>query len=179
MTKSWLVLFPGLTCRVAPWRMIDSRTLTPAPIVTPVPMETLGPNWFNTENRKQPHYISFHPNNHNMIFPNLLKEHFTYHSSGVNVGRRVNVDITYTQKEQVWTLSSNIRQQKRQKNGDIYHIFWGLAPYLWPVFQGEMCDTGWGTNDWHKLQTWGKKRHVANQRKQMLGVVLREGQSSE
>uniref|UniRef100_A0A4W6DHS6 Uncharacterized protein n=1 Tax=Lates calcarifer TaxID=8187 RepID=A0A4W6DHS6_LATCA len=29
----------------APWRMIDSRTLTPAPIVTPVPMETLGPNY--------------------------------------------------------------------------------------------------------------------------------------
>uniref|UniRef100_A0A3Q1B225 Uncharacterized protein n=1 Tax=Amphiprion ocellaris TaxID=80972 RepID=A0A3Q1B225_AMPOC len=28
----------------APWRMMDSRTLTPAPIVTPVPMETLGPN---------------------------------------------------------------------------------------------------------------------------------------
>uniref|UniRef100_A0A669C8Q1 Uncharacterized protein n=2 Tax=Oreochromis TaxID=8139 RepID=A0A669C8Q1_ORENI len=25
-------------------QMIDSRTLTPAPIVTPVPMETLGPN---------------------------------------------------------------------------------------------------------------------------------------
>uniref|UniRef100_A0A3Q1FDM4 Uncharacterized protein n=1 Tax=Acanthochromis polyacanthus TaxID=80966 RepID=A0A3Q1FDM4_9TELE len=25
-------------------QMTDSRTLTPAPIVTPVPMETLGPN---------------------------------------------------------------------------------------------------------------------------------------
>uniref|UniRef100_A0A3P8SWC6 Uncharacterized protein n=1 Tax=Amphiprion percula TaxID=161767 RepID=A0A3P8SWC6_AMPPE len=25
-------------------QMMDSRTLTPAPIVTPVPMETLGPN---------------------------------------------------------------------------------------------------------------------------------------
>uniref|UniRef100_A0A8C4D8C5 Uncharacterized protein n=1 Tax=Dicentrarchus labrax TaxID=13489 RepID=A0A8C4D8C5_DICLA len=25
-----------LTCRVAPWRMMDSRTLTPAPIVTPL-----------------------------------------------------------------------------------------------------------------------------------------------
>uniref|UniRef100_A0A8C6PY87 Uncharacterized protein n=1 Tax=Nothobranchius furzeri TaxID=105023 RepID=A0A8C6PY87_NOTFU len=26
----------------APWRMMDSRTLTPAPIVTPVPIETFG-----------------------------------------------------------------------------------------------------------------------------------------
>uniref|UniRef100_A0A3Q3IWQ8 Uncharacterized protein n=1 Tax=Monopterus albus TaxID=43700 RepID=A0A3Q3IWQ8_MONAL len=34
----------GLTCRFAPWRMMDSRTLTPAPIVTPVPIETFGPN---------------------------------------------------------------------------------------------------------------------------------------
>uniref|UniRef100_A0A3P8W5F2 Uncharacterized protein n=1 Tax=Cynoglossus semilaevis TaxID=244447 RepID=A0A3P8W5F2_CYNSE len=32
------------TCRFAPWRMMDSRTLTPAPMVTPVPMETFGPN---------------------------------------------------------------------------------------------------------------------------------------
>uniref|UniRef100_A0A3Q2YPF7 Uncharacterized protein n=1 Tax=Hippocampus comes TaxID=109280 RepID=A0A3Q2YPF7_HIPCM len=30
--------------QVAPWRIMDSRTLTPAPIVTPVPMVTLGPN---------------------------------------------------------------------------------------------------------------------------------------
>uniref|UniRef100_A0A672IWU9 Uncharacterized protein n=1 Tax=Salarias fasciatus TaxID=181472 RepID=A0A672IWU9_SALFA len=33
-----------LTCKLAPWRMMDSRTRTPAPIVTPVPIETLGPN---------------------------------------------------------------------------------------------------------------------------------------
>uniref|UniRef100_A0A3P9H9F5 Uncharacterized protein n=1 Tax=Oryzias latipes TaxID=8090 RepID=A0A3P9H9F5_ORYLA len=29
---------------VAPWRMMDSRTLTPAPMLTPVPMDTLGPS---------------------------------------------------------------------------------------------------------------------------------------
>uniref|UniRef100_A0A8D0B2E6 Uncharacterized protein n=1 Tax=Sander lucioperca TaxID=283035 RepID=A0A8D0B2E6_SANLU len=29
-------------------QMMDSRTLTPAPIVTPVPIETLGPNWNKT-----------------------------------------------------------------------------------------------------------------------------------
>uniref|UniRef100_A0A3Q3VWD2 Uncharacterized protein n=1 Tax=Mola mola TaxID=94237 RepID=A0A3Q3VWD2_MOLML len=45
--------------RIAPWRMIDSRTLTPAPIVTPVPMETLGPNWFNTENNKKTTTVYF------------------------------------------------------------------------------------------------------------------------
>uniref|UniRef100_A0A673KRV4 Uncharacterized protein n=1 Tax=Sinocyclocheilus rhinocerous TaxID=307959 RepID=A0A673KRV4_9TELE len=33
-----------LTCKVAPWRMMDSLTRTPAPIVTPVPMDTFGPN---------------------------------------------------------------------------------------------------------------------------------------
>lgn len=71
------------------------------------------------------------------------------------------------------------KAEKTQKNGDIYHIFWDLAPYLWPVFQDEMCDTGWGTNDWHKLQTWGKKRHIANHSKQMLGVMLREGHHPE
>lgn len=32
-----------LTCKVAPWRMMDSLTRTPAPIVTPVPMDTFGP----------------------------------------------------------------------------------------------------------------------------------------
>uniref|UniRef100_A0A3B5KK40 Uncharacterized protein n=1 Tax=Takifugu rubripes TaxID=31033 RepID=A0A3B5KK40_TAKRU len=32
------------TMLVAPWRIMDSRTLTPAPMVTPVPMDTLGPN---------------------------------------------------------------------------------------------------------------------------------------
>uniref|UniRef100_A0A671SQB4 Uncharacterized protein n=1 Tax=Sinocyclocheilus anshuiensis TaxID=1608454 RepID=A0A671SQB4_9TELE len=30
--------------QVAPWRMMDSLTRTPAPIVTPVPMDTFGPN---------------------------------------------------------------------------------------------------------------------------------------
>uniref|UniRef100_A0A3B3DMG3 Uncharacterized protein n=1 Tax=Oryzias melastigma TaxID=30732 RepID=A0A3B3DMG3_ORYME len=32
------------TQQFAPCRMIDSRTRTPAPMVTPVPMETLGPS---------------------------------------------------------------------------------------------------------------------------------------
>uniref|UniRef100_A0A8C5DUD7 Uncharacterized protein n=1 Tax=Gouania willdenowi TaxID=441366 RepID=A0A8C5DUD7_GOUWI len=30
-----------VTCRFAPWRTMDSRTLTPALIVTPVPIETV------------------------------------------------------------------------------------------------------------------------------------------
>uniref|UniRef100_A0A3B4E124 Uncharacterized protein n=1 Tax=Pygocentrus nattereri TaxID=42514 RepID=A0A3B4E124_PYGNA len=34
----------GRTCNVAPWRMMDSLTRTPAPIVTPVPIDTFGPN---------------------------------------------------------------------------------------------------------------------------------------
>uniref|UniRef100_A0A8C7W9X2 Uncharacterized protein n=1 Tax=Oncorhynchus mykiss TaxID=8022 RepID=A0A8C7W9X2_ONCMY len=33
---------------VAPWRMTDSLTRTPAPMVTPVPIETLGPNYRKT-----------------------------------------------------------------------------------------------------------------------------------
>uniref|UniRef100_A0A671LTE2 Uncharacterized protein n=1 Tax=Sinocyclocheilus anshuiensis TaxID=1608454 RepID=A0A671LTE2_9TELE len=32
------------TCNTAPCKMMDSLTLTPPPIVTPLPMETLGPN---------------------------------------------------------------------------------------------------------------------------------------
>uniref|UniRef100_A0A674CSP0 Uncharacterized protein n=1 Tax=Salmo trutta TaxID=8032 RepID=A0A674CSP0_SALTR len=33
---------------ISPWRMMDSLTRTPAPMVTPVPMETLGPNYRKT-----------------------------------------------------------------------------------------------------------------------------------
>lgn len=32
------------TCKVAPWRTILSRRRTPSPMVTPFPMETLGPS---------------------------------------------------------------------------------------------------------------------------------------
>ena len=32
------------TCSVAPWRTMLSRSRTPSPMVTPSPMETLGPN---------------------------------------------------------------------------------------------------------------------------------------
>uniref|UniRef100_A0A4X2LHX0 Uncharacterized protein n=1 Tax=Vombatus ursinus TaxID=29139 RepID=A0A4X2LHX0_VOMUR len=32
-------------CSFAPWRTMDSRSRTPSPIVTPSPMETLGPSY--------------------------------------------------------------------------------------------------------------------------------------
>uniref|UniRef100_A0A4W3GFP9 Uncharacterized protein n=1 Tax=Callorhinchus milii TaxID=7868 RepID=A0A4W3GFP9_CALMI len=36
-------LWSCLTCSEAPCKIMDSRTLTPAPMVTPVPIDTLGP----------------------------------------------------------------------------------------------------------------------------------------
>uniref|UniRef100_A0A671M6K2 Uncharacterized protein n=2 Tax=Sinocyclocheilus TaxID=75365 RepID=A0A671M6K2_9TELE len=38
------ILVTHFTCNTAPCKTMDSLTLTPPPIVTPLPMETLGPN---------------------------------------------------------------------------------------------------------------------------------------
>lgn len=140
------VYLQGLTWRVAPWRMMDSRTLTPAPIVTPVPMETLGPNCtekrrnyiqcttatatkINPPGRNQLHcvmstatHVFYHFHNNSCIFfiinstwnslvvciygvkCNTIRKD-AYHSSGVDVGCRMNIDVTWKNKrkyEKTW-----------------------------------------------------------------------------
>jgi len=98
----------GLTWSVAPWRMMDSRILTPAPIVTPVPIETLGPNCINSGNSKVIYaFISLPPQitaaykksgilkRHSLSFmASGTRGKAAYHGRGVDVGCGMDIDIT-------------------------------------------------------------------------------------
>ena len=53
-----------------------------------------------------------------------------------------------------------------------YRVFWALPPYSWPVSQDESCDTGSGTSDWRKLQTWEKIRKMTFSYRTSHGVIL-------
>lgn len=43
-------------------------------------------------------------------------------------------------------FAADTRQEQKEMK-ESYHLFWDLHPYLKPIFQGELCDTGWGTTD--------------------------------
>lgn len=58
-----------LTCKVAPWRMMDSLTRTPAPIVTPVPMDTFGPNW-----REKKHQYNMVTSHYRLFIMQMIKQ---------------------------------------------------------------------------------------------------------
>lgn len=55
-------------------------------------------------------------------------------------------------------VSNSRKETKLQMINKSYHLSWALPPYLRPAFQYELCDTGLGRADWHKLQTWKRKK---------------------
>lgn len=65
----------------------------------------------------------------------------SYHGSGVNIGRRMNIDITWGNEKYKYTCFCQYEEVTKLKKVKSYHLFWALPPYLRPIFQDELCDT--------------------------------------
>ncbi len=66
-----------------------------------------------------------------------------YHSSGVNIGSRMNIDIAWGNERKYEYMCLQYKKgTKLRKISESHHLFWALPPYLRRVFQNELCDTG-------------------------------------
>lgn len=81
-------------------------------------------------------------------------DEWSYHSSGIDVGRGMSIDVTWGKID----FSLGGKKVKLHQTHDTNPVFLGLPPHLRPVFPGDLCDTGWDTADWHKWQSWEEEK---------------------